>query len=64
MSDSYFTTTDGTWFRPSDFCRGRWVRQDAFHWEPSGLGVADAELFDRRGPVGRATQNLLLNPAG
>jgi len=33
------------------------------HWEPTGIGLADAELFDVDGPVGRATQNLILNPA-
>ena len=33
------------------------------HWEPNGIGLADAELFDVDGPVGRATQNLILNPA-
>jgi hypothetical protein len=34
------------------------------HWGNNGLGMADAELFDTTGPVGRATQNLLLDPAG
>lgn len=34
------------------------------HWGDNGIGMADAELFDRHGPVGRATQNLLLDPAG
>lgn len=33
------------------------------HWERDGTGIADAELFDHTGPVGRATQNLLLTPA-
>ena len=33
------------------------------HWASSGIGLADAELFDVRGPVGRATQNLVLSPA-
>jgi hypothetical protein len=34
------------------------------HWETTGIGLADAELFDIEGSVGRATQNLILNPAG
>jgi hypothetical protein len=34
------------------------------HWGNNGIGMADAELFDQHGPVGRATQNLLLDPAG
>lgn len=33
------------------------------HWEPTGIGLADAELFDVDGPVGRATQNLILSSA-
>lgn len=32
------------------------------HWHSSGIGMADAALFDVHGPVGRATQNLLLDP--
>jgi hypothetical protein len=33
------------------------------HWQPSGIGLADALLFDDEGPVGRALQTLLLRPA-
>jgi len=36
----------------------------ASHWEASGVGLADASLFDTEGSVGRATQNLLLSRAG
>lgn len=44
---------------------GEWFCSKAIsHWGRDGTGLADAELFDSRGPVGRATQNLLLNPAG
>lgn len=32
------------------------------YWEPSGIGRADAELFDTGGAVGRAMQNLVLRP--
>ncbi|CAN5650541.1 MAG: thioesterase family protein [Ilumatobacteraceae bacterium] len=34
------------------------------HWQPTGVGLADALLFDDQGPVGRALQTLLLRPAG
>jgi len=44
---------------------GEWFCAQAIsHWEPSGIGLADAALFDHQGSVGRATQNLLLSPAG
>jgi hypothetical protein len=33
------------------------------HWQRDGTGIADAELFDIDGPVGRAVQNLLLMPS-
>jgi hypothetical protein len=32
------------------------------HWHSDGTGMADAELFDAAGPVGRAVQNVLLMP--
>ena len=42
---------------------GEWFCAKAVsHWEASGIGLADASLFDTDGPVGRATQNLLLSP--
>ena len=42
---------------------GEWFCSKAVsHWQPDGTGIADAELFDTQGPVGRAVQNLLLNP--
>ena len=31
------------------------------HWQRSGIGMSDAELFDVEGPVGRATQSLVLS---
>ncbi|UCG41331.1 MAG: thioesterase family protein [Acidimicrobiia bacterium] len=46
--------------RPPD---GEWLcSRSESHWHASGIGTADSELFDRHGPVGRATQNLLLYP--
>ena len=45
--------------------QGEWFSARAVsHWQPDGTGLADAELFDRDGPVARATQNLLLMPVG
>jgi hypothetical protein len=43
---------------------GDWFCSRAIsHWQPDGTGLADAELFDTSGPVGRALQNVLLMPA-
>ncbi|MCH8899542.1 MAG: thioesterase family protein [Acidobacteria bacterium] len=42
---------------------GEWFcAQAVSHWVATGVGLADAALFDAEGPVGRATQNLLLSP--
>jgi len=32
------------------------------HWQPTGIGAAEATLFDTEGPVGGAVQTLLLFP--
>jgi hypothetical protein len=43
---------------------GEWFCSRAVsHWQPDGTGMADAELFDINGPVGRAVQNVLLAAA-
>jgi Acyl-CoA thioesterase C-terminal domain/Acyl-CoA thioesterase N-terminal domain len=43
---------------------GEWIGSQATSvWEPSGIGVAHALLFDERGTVGLATQTLVLTPA-
>jgi hypothetical protein len=40
---------------------GEWfASRSVSHWHQSGVGVADSELFDVDGPVGRATQSLIL----
>lgn len=31
------------------------------HWQPTGIGLSDSELFDIDGSVGRATQSLILD---
>jgi hypothetical protein len=43
---------------------GEWMgSRSASQWQPNGVGLADALLFDEHGPVGRALQTLLLRPA-
>jgi hypothetical protein len=40
---------------------GEWVCLDAVTLpEPNGVGMADTRLWDERGPIGRATQTLLV----
>ena len=40
---------------------GEWVCLDAVTIpEPTGVGLADTALHDERGPIGRATQTLLV----
>ncbi len=40
---------------------GEWFGTDVVsHWQPNGIGLADALLFDHLGPVGRAVQTILL----
>jgi hypothetical protein len=40
---------------------GEWLASDALsHWQSTGIGVAHATLFDSVGPVGTATQTVLL----
>jgi len=42
--------------------RGEWFASRSIsHWQKTGIGLADSELFDVDGAVGRATQTLLLN---
>jgi hypothetical protein len=44
--------------------RGQWLgSRSASQWQPDGVGLADAVLFDEDGPVGRALQTLLLRRA-
>lgn len=40
---------------------GEWIASRAVsHWQPTGIGLAQATLYDVRGPVGSATQTLLI----
>lgn len=42
--------------------QGEWVCLDAVtRPEPGGIGISDALLLDERGPIGRATQTLLVD---
>lgn len=42
---------------------GEWLgTRSVGYWESSGIGMADAQLFDEQGAVGRALQTLLLRP--
>ena len=44
---------------------GEWVCLDAITIpERTGLGIADTALYDRRGPIGRAVQTLLVRERG
>jgi len=40
---------------------GEWVGMESLSiYEHSGLGLTDTRLYDRRGPIGRALQNLIV----
>jgi hypothetical protein len=44
---------------------GEWVCLDAAtHVGPQGTGIAESQLFDERGPIGRSVQSLLVERAG
>ncbi|MGE0315130.1 MAG: thioesterase family protein [Lautropia sp.] len=43
---------------------GEWLgSRSVSHWQPGGIGLSSATLFDRHGDVGHALQTLLLRPA-
>ncbi len=70
---AYFTIDAAGWFVGSTLARGPWS-PEACHagppagliaystWQPNGIGLADALLFDAVGAVGRACQTLLVQP--
>lgn len=40
-----------------------WLASSAISfWEPTGIGLAQATLFDEKGPIGVASQSLLVQP--
>jgi hypothetical protein len=63
LTDNSFINTDltVTVFRSpeSDWLASRAVS----FWEPTGIGMSQATLFDTRGPVGAALQTLIVRPA-
>jgi len=63
VTDHAFMNTDLTVLLHRD-PDGEWFGMDAVsRWEPNGHGMSDALLFDALGPVGRALQTLLVQPA-
>jgi hypothetical protein len=43
---------------------GEWLGSHSVSWwQPGGVGLADALLFDDEGPVGRALQTMVLRPS-
>jgi hypothetical protein len=65
---SYNATVEATSFVNADLTLslhrepvGDWfASRSVSHWQSSGIGLADSELFDVRGAGGRATQSLIL----
>ncbi|MFK7993504.1 MAG: thioesterase family protein [Granulosicoccus sp.] len=59
-TDITFMNTDLTLVLQRDPV-GEWLgSQSVGYWEPNGIGLADALLFDEQGVVGRALQTLIL----
>ncbi len=59
-TDVTFMNTDLTLILHRDPV-GEWLgTQSVGYWEPTGIGMADALLFDQTGTVGRAMQSLIL----
>lgn len=59
-ADVTFMNTDLTLLLHRD-PEGEWLgTQSVGYWEPTGIGLADALLFDDKGVVGRAMQSLIL----
>jgi hypothetical protein len=58
--DVTFMNTDLTLLLHRD-PQGEWLGSHSVsHWEPDGIGLADSQLFDKQGVVGRAMQTLIL----
>jgi hypothetical protein len=42
---------------------GEWICLESGAWvQPHGVGLAETRIHDERGPIGRATQSLLIEP--
>ena len=59
MADSYFTTPDGEWFQPTDFCRGPWDPDACHAGPPTGLLARASELALPHQPLARITVDLI-----
>ena len=70
LAGAFFTTTDGTWFTPTDASLGPWDPDACHGGPPAGLRarsverlVSDQRLTRRIGAVGRVCQTLIIRPA-
>ena len=44
--------------------KSRWLASQAIsHWQPNGIGLSQATLFDKVGSIGVAVQTLIVRPA-
>ncbi len=59
MADSYFTTPDGEWFQPTDFCRGPWDPNACHAGPPTGLLARASERALPHQPLARITVDLI-----
>ena len=59
MGDSYFTTPDGEWFQPTDFCRGPWDPDACHAGPPTGILARASELAVPHQPLARITVDLI-----
>lgn len=59
MADSYFTTPDGDWFQPTDFCRGPWDPNACHAGPPTGLLARASERALPHQPLARVTVDLI-----
>lgn len=59
MGDSYFTSADGEWFQPTDFCRGPWDPNACHAGPPTGLLARASELAVPHQPLARITVDLI-----
>lgn len=58
MADSFFTTSDGEWFRPTDPCRGPWDPHACHAGPPAGLLARASELLVPEQQLVRLTVEL------
>lgn len=59
MGESYFTTTDGRWFVPTELCRGPWDANACHAGPPTGLAVRALEQLLPNMRLARVTVDVL-----